>query len=224
MADQIVTWVEGLMSSPWVYVALFAIAAIDGFFPAVPSESLVITAGVFAASSGEPNLLLVILAAAVGAFVGDHISYTIGRMGGSRVRAKMPPGSKSGALFDWAERTLAQRGGLILVVARYIPGGRTAVTLTAGSVRFPLRKFSFYDGIAALSWGIYSAFIGYLGGHAFEDNPIMGLAVGLGIALAITGIVELVRHRLRKRSGAEAEFVGETNDGSAPENTPQETV
>ena len=49
MADAITQLVEGAMGSPWVFVALFAFAMIDAFFPIVPSESLVITAGVFAA-------------------------------------------------------------------------------------------------------------------------------------------------------------------------------
>ena len=43
------------MTSPWVYLAIFAVAVVDGFFPAVPSETAVITAGVFAAT-GEPDL------------------------------------------------------------------------------------------------------------------------------------------------------------------------
>ncbi|WP_298324301.1 DedA family protein [Haloactinopolyspora sp.] len=198
MSDAILETARDIMGSPWVYAILFAIAAIDAFFPAVPSESLVITAGVFAAS-GEPNLLFVILAGAAGAFVGDHISYAIGRTAGTRFRHRLERGKRAGASFGWAARMLEQRGGLILVVARYIPGGRTAVTLTAGTVEYPLRKFSSFDAIAALSWGTYSGMIGYLGGKAFEENPLLGLAVGLGVALSITGIVELTRHQVAKR-------------------------
>lgn len=206
MTDAIVEMVHDIMGSPWVYVALFAFAAIDAFFPVVPSESLVITAGVFAAS-GEPNLWIVILVSAAGAFVGDHIAYFIGRTAGTRLRGRYVRGDKSRAAFDWAERMLARRGGLILIVARYIPGGRTAVTITAGTVEYPLRKFSFFDAIAALSWGLYSGLVGYFGGKAFEDDPIKGLAVGLGVALAITGLVELIRHLVAKRKkGAGAEL------------------
>lgn len=205
MIDAIVETVTGWMGSPWIYLALFAIAAIDAFFPAVPSESLVITAGVFAASRGEPELIFVILTAAAGAFLGDHISYAIGRSGGTRLYDRTKVGSKPRGLFDWARAQLLERGGVILVVARYIPGGRTAVTLTAGSVRYPLRKFSFFDAIAALSWGVYSGMIGYLGGHAFEDNPLLGLGVGLGIAVGVSVIVEVVRSKLKKRREAAAQ-------------------
>lgn len=200
MFDGIIETAEGVMGSPWIYLVLFAIAAIDAFFPVVPSETLVITAGVFAATNGEPNTILVVMVASLGAFVGDHISYTIGRLGGVRLLALTAEASRSRKATGWAARALAQRGGLILVVARYIPGGRTAVTLTCGTTRFPLRTFSFFDSIAALSWGTYSTLIGYFGGRAFEGDPLHGLLTGLGIAITITVIVELVRHGRAKRS------------------------
>ena len=193
MAESITELVEGAMGSPWVYVALCAFAAIDAFFPIVPSESLVVTAGVFAAT-GEPNLAGVIVVAALGAFAGDHVSYMFGRTAGTRVLQRAKPGSRKAAAFERAGKLVADRGGTILVVCRYIPGARTAITLTAGAVRYPLRSFSFFDGIAALSWGAYSALIGYIGGAAFEDAPLKGLALGLGIALTVALMVELVRH------------------------------
>ena len=193
MSEAILHLVEGAMGSPWVYAALLAFAALDAFFPIVPSESLVITAGVFAAA-GEPVLPLIIVAAAAGAFAGDHISYLIGRTAGERVVERTRPGTKRRVAFDWAGNVLAVRGGLIIVVSRYIPGARTAITLTAGAVRHPLRSFSFFDAIAAVTWAAYSSLIGYIGGAAFEDDPIKGLVLGLGLALAVTAAVELARH------------------------------
>ena len=198
MADAITELVEGAMGSPWVYVALCAFAAIDAFFPIVPSESLVVTAGVFAAS-GEPNLAGVIVVAALGAFAGDHISYMFGRTAGGKVLRRAQPGSRKAAAFERGGKLLADRGGTILIVCRYIPGARTAVTLTAGAVRYPLRSFSFFDGIAASSWAAYSPLIGYVGGAAFEDAPFKGLALGLGIALTVTLLVEVIRHRRGRR-------------------------
>ena len=197
MSDAITELVEGAMGSPWVYVAICAFAAIDAFFPAVPSESLVVSAGVFAAT-GEPNVFAVIGVAAAGAFAGDHISYMIGRTAGVRVLERAKPGSRKAAALERGGRLLADRGGTILIVCRYIPGARTAITLTAGAVSYPLRSFSMFDGVAALSWGTYSALIGYIGGAAFEEDPLKGLALGLGLALTVTMIVELVRHVRRR--------------------------
>lgn len=194
------------MNTPWIYLAVFALAAIDAFFPVVPSETLVITAGVFAAATGAPNAVLVVLVAAAGAFVGDHISYAIGRFGGARVVARAQSGSRSERASEWARRALFRRGGEILVVARYIPGGRTAVTLTCGSTGYPLRRFSFFDAIASLSWGIYSTSIGYFGGRAFEDDPLLGLLTGFAVAIAISVVIEAYRYlqgrRMRRASRA----------------------
>ncbi|MEV4494690.1 DedA family protein [Micromonospora arborensis] len=188
------------MSSPWVYLAIFAIAVLDGFFPVVPSETAVITAGVFAAS-GAPYLPAVILVAAAGALVGDHVSYAIGRAGGARLLDRLPPDGRRRAAADWARRGITTRGGLILTVARYVPGGRTAVTLTMGAVHYPRRRFLAFDALAAGSWGLYSALVGYVGGLAFEQDPLRGLLFGLGLALTVTLIVEVVRwlrgHRRR---------------------------
>nr|WTA70884.1 DedA family protein [Micromonospora sp. NBC_00855] len=190
------------MSSPWVYLAIFAIAVLDGFFPVVPSETAVITAGVFAAS-GAPYLPAVILVAAAGALVGDHISYAIGRGGGTRLLDRLPPHSRRRAAIDRARRGIATRGGLILTVARYIPGGRTAVTLTMGAVRYPRRRFLAFDALAASSWGLYSALVGYLGGLAFEQDPLRGLLLGLGLALTVTVVVEVVRWLRNRRRFSE---------------------
>lgn len=190
MSHAILDLLQQVMSSPWLYAAIFALAVIDGFFPIVPAETSVITAAVFAAS-GQTNLALVILVAGLGAFVGDHVSYAIGYKSAGRLRDKKA--------FVWARNALAERGGLVLVVARYIPGGRTATTITMGAVRFPLRRFSFFDAIAASSWAVYSGLIGFFGGMAFENDPIKGLLLGLGIAVTITAVVEIVRW-IRKRS------------------------
>jgi membrane-associated protein len=198
VSDAILHFTQELMSSWWIYLALFGFAALDGFFPAIPSETLVVTAGVFAATGG-PNLYVVIAAAAAGAFLGDHVSYAIGRGAGGRLMDRAKPGTKRHAMIAWARNALEERGGLVLVVARYVPGGRTAVTLTMGAVRYPLRNFSGFAALAALSWGAYCSLVGYIGGKAFEDNPLKGVVLGIGLALTLTLIVEVVRHQRRKR-------------------------
>jgi membrane protein DedA with SNARE-associated domain len=193
VTDAIVDVVVGALSSPWGLLALFAVAALDAVVPVVPSESLVITAGVLAAG-GDTSLPLVIAAAALGGFTGDHVSYLVGRATGDRLGQRSAPGSRRRAALAWASRVLADRGGSIIVVCRYIPGARTAVTLTAGAVRFPLRSFSLFDGVAVLSWATYAALVGYLGGAAFEGEPLKGVALGLAVAVSVAGAIELVRH------------------------------
>lgn len=200
MTETLIHHVQAVMSSPWVYALLFVLAALDGFFPVVPSESAVITAGVFAASGG-PEPLAVIAAAALGAAAGDHTSYLIGRAFGGRLLSRSRPGTRRRAALDRAAEVLSERGGLVLVVARYIPGGRTAATLTMGALGHPLRRFTVYDCVAVLSWACYATLIGYAGGAAFEHDPAKGLLAGLAIAISITVLVEAVRHLRTRTAG-----------------------
>lgn len=198
MTDWFTDTLDDAVGSPWVYLALFAFAMIDAFFPVVPSETLVISAGVFAAS-GEPELVLIIVCASAGAFAGDHISYFIGRFAGGKWLNDAGQETRRKKLVTKGRHLLDERGAPIIIACRYIPGARTAVTLTAGATRFALAKFSLFDGIAALTWGTYSTLIGYLGGHAFEEQPLKGLGLGLGIALGISLLVEVIRHQRAKR-------------------------
>ncbi|QKG22347.1 DedA family protein [Actinomadura verrucosospora] len=193
MSDAILEYLRGLMSSPWIYVALFGLSMFDAFVPIFPSESLVVTAGVFA-HHGKPWLPLVILTAWVGAFCGDHVSYFIGRYaGGWLERVWLRPGSRRRKAYDEAGRILDKRGGLVLLIARYIPGGRTAATLVMGAVGYPLHSFSLFDALATGLWATYSAMIGYLGGAAFQNDPFKGLLLGLGIAVGVSLLVEAGR-------------------------------
>lgn len=202
MGDAIIGAIEGLVGSPWIYLAIGVLTALDAFL-VVPSEALVITAGVFAVT-GDTELLLVVLAAAVGSFAGDHVSYTVGRFGGVRLRRRARPNSWLTSLFDWAERNLRRRGGIILIAARFLPGGRTATTLTMGAVRYPRPRFSFFDAIAATSWAWYTTLLGVIGGVTFRDEPLLGVLLGLAVAAGVAVGAEVARRVHHRRTGGTA--------------------
>jgi membrane-associated protein len=193
--------VDAIGDSNWSYVIVFLVAAIDAFFPVVPSEATAIAAGVVA-GAGDLNVLVLIVAASLGAIVGDNICFALGHFLGDRVVNRFFKGEKSQERLAWAQRTLDARGGYLIVVARFIPGGRTVTTFTAGFVEtYPWRRFLFFDVIAGVIWGTYTVMLGYLGGKTFEEDPWKGLLLGFGIALAVTAAVEAFRH-LRARRAA----------------------
>ncbi|MEU5346456.1 DedA family protein [Streptomyces sp. NPDC020766] len=192
---------ESLLASPMLYAVLIAVSLLDSFLPLIPSEPVVIIAGV-AGATGQTNIMLVIAATTVGAFLGDLVPYSIGRLMGERALKRLPAGTKRRKAYDWFERELELRGGFVLVSTRFIPVGRYLATGTAGVVRYPLRRFMLYVAISTATWSAYTALSGYLGGVFFQENTLLSIAVGVGFALAVTGAVELSRYVRRRNNPA----------------------
>lgn len=188
-------------ASGWAYGAVFLVALLDALVPVVPSEVTVVTAGVVAAAGGL-SLPLVIASALTGAFAGDNIAYLIGCRYGTRVEKRYFRSPQARKRVSWAESQLARRGGELIAVARFIPGGRTAVTLSAGTLGFPWPRFAAFDAVAALIWALYASLLGYFGGKTFEDAPWKGLLLALGIAFAVSGMIEGARWYLGRRRRA----------------------
>jgi membrane-associated protein len=193
--------VDALSGSSWSYAIVFAVAALDAFFPVVPSETVAIAAGVLA-GAGDLQVVPAVLAAAGGAFLGDNISFGIGHFLGERTVNRFFSSAKAQRRLDWAERQLEERGAYIITVARFIPGGRTATTFTAGYVDFRWRRFLVFDAVACSIWGSYTVLLGYFGGSRFEEQPWKGLLLAFAIALAVTGVIETVRYLRHRRRPA----------------------
>ncbi|GLB65669.1 DedA family protein [Arthrobacter mangrovi] len=193
----------------WVYPVLLVCCFVDGFFPPIPSESVVVALAALAVSSGAPNLWLVALVAAAGAIAGDNVAFLIGRKVGTRgFRWSQRPRVISA--FAWARKELDRRGALLILSARYIPVGRVAVNMTAGATGFDQRKFVFFSVIAGISWSAYSVAIGALAGQWFHDHSLVAAGIAIVLALLLGVLVDhglklAYRRRARKaRRAAEA--------------------
>jgi len=192
--EQITEYVTG---SPWTYGVVLGVSGLDAFFPLVPSETVVITAGTLAAGEGL-LVYLVIPAAAIGAFAGDNVSYFLGDRLGEPAARRLFRGEKGRKRLRWAQRMLHRHGALVIIAARFIPGGRTATTFAAGMLDMTWRRFAVYDAVAVVVWATYSALIGFAGGSVFQEDVWKALAFGFGIALAVALAIEGWR-RLKPR-------------------------
>ena len=190
-------WLKDFSSSPWFYLIIFVIAALDSVLPIVPSETLVIIGGV---SAGLGNLWipLVIVVAASGAFIGDNMSYLIGREASDWVIRRQTHTDKGAARMAKIVEQVHERGGLLLITARFIPGGRTALTLSCGVTKQPRRWFISWAAVAAVIWGNYAALLGLIGGKSFEDNHTLAFIIAFVSAFSITLVIELVRWLLKR--------------------------
>jgi len=178
------------------YLLALLLPAFDAIFPVLPSETAVIALGVATAGSTDPRIALLVACAAAGAFLGDNLCYLLGRHFGPAMQRRFFSTPKGRRTQAWAERSLDRFGTQLIVVCRFIPGGRTAVTLTCGLTGYPRRRFVPATAAAAILWALYAFFIGRLGGRAFEHDPWIGLVIAFGASIVVSGVIELIR-RLR---------------------------
>ncbi|PCE14025.1 hypothetical protein AUC47_05095 [Microbacterium sp. SZ1] len=187
------------VASPWLYVVLFAVTVIDGFFPPVPSETVLVAAAAVAASTGKWWMLVPLgLIAAIGAAIGDNIAFAIGRsMGTTRWAWMRRP--RVAAAFAHAERALDRRSASLILGARYIPVGRVAVNMSAGALGFGWRRFLPLSLIAGVSWSTLSLAIGLIAGSWVKDQPLASAGIGIVIALTLGLMIDRVTAARRRR-------------------------
>ena len=193
--------VDSLLS----YAIAIVLPALDAILPVLPSETAVITLGVATAGSTDPRIALLVACCAAGAFLGDNLCYLLGRRFAPWIERRFFRSEKGAKRRAWAERSLERYGMPLIVVCRFIPGGRTAVMLSCGIIRYDRRRFIIATAIAGVIWASYSFFIGRLGGKAFEDKPWAGLLLAFGGTLAVSGLIELVRRIRARRTQRQAD-------------------
>jgi len=202
-----------LSQNPWFLLILFAVALLDSVVPIVPSEFSVIAGGV-AAGAGELlgdyrvlSIILVILSGALGAYAGDSLGYWIGMRSDKALKRIFFRGDKGEQRLLATGEQIRKRGGLLLVTARFIPGGRTAMTISSGLTGQPFWTwFTRWDLLATFLWASYAGLLGYFVSNAI-DNPSTALWLAFGVALSITLLIEIGRWLLEKARGRPSELM-----------------
>ena len=186
-------WLEDAVGGEvWTYPAIVLAVAIDSLFPVAPGEAVMITAGVLAAG-GDLSLPLIVLAGLAGSLIGDNASYGLGASLGKRAERRLFSSARSRRRIEWARRQLHERGTAIIIAARFVPGGRTATTFSAGTLAMPWRRFVVADAVAATLWATYVALLGYFGGSTFEEDLWKPVLAAGAVAILVAAIAELVR-------------------------------
>jgi membrane protein DedA with SNARE-associated domain len=197
-----------LSGNPISYLIVWFASGADVVIPIVPSETIVITAGIIA-GQGKLTIALLIPLAALGALLGDNLSYFLGHRYGNRVSRRLFRGEKSRERLEWAERAICRHGPILILAGRFIPGGRTASTFAAGTAGLAYRRFLVADVIACTAWAAFSVLLGYVGGATFKQQHWKAFALSLGLGALIAVAAEVYR-RIQKRRGLD--FLGDPLD------------
>jgi membrane-associated protein len=233
-----------MMATPvWAYLALFGFLTIDAMVPVVPIQAIMITSGALTVY-GNLDLALVIAIGATGMFVGDSIAYLLGRSTGqvgrgwlATLRARCIPRhdhdhpreqSKTRKAAVRFTRGLRRPGPLVLLLCRFVPGGRMASGFHAGRTGYSIKLFVIYDGIAALCWASYGGLVGHVGGTAITQSAWRLFAIAAGAAL-VFGTAGWILALFGGKKEADAEIdqelaeITEARAASADEPLPRST-
>ena len=171
-----------------------------GFF--LPGDSLLVTAGLFAAK-GDLNIVWLNLALMAAAIVGDATGYWIGRRAGQALYNR--PNS-----FFFRKQHLVKthefyekHGGKTIVIARFVPIIRTFAPVVAGAAEMTYRQFAIYNIAGGIGWVASMTLIGYFLGRAIPDiDKHIHIVVAVVIFLSLLpGVISILREKTKGRAG-----------------------
>ncbi|GER23703.1 membrane protein [Zafaria cholistanensis] len=188
----------------WILPIVYLFCLIDGFFPVLPSETLLVALGSVAVNAATPNMALLAVAGAAGAITGDQIAYRMGRRIGTE-RFRWMRLRRSRKAFAFAHHELMKRGAMLIFTARYIPIGRVAVNFTAGATGYPLGRFTVLDILSCLVWAAYSVGVGALAGQWFHENQVLGIVLSIVVAIVLGYLLDRIVYAILRRMGKPTE-------------------
>ena len=189
------------------YVGLFAIIFAEtgllvGFF--LPGDSLLVTAGLFAAT-GELNILYLNLLLIPAAIIGNSVGYWIGYKSGPRLFKR-----EQSLLFrkDYLIKThtfYEKHGASTMIITRFMPILRTFAPIVGGMGQMNYRKFTYYNIIGAVAWIISMTLIGFFLGRTIPniDKHIEKVIIAVIFLSLLPAIIKYLKHKFSRKQAAE---------------------
>lgn len=188
------------------YPVIFGGVLLGSIVPVVPTGAVVGAGAAIAVSGGSLNLALVVVVAAVGALIGDLVTFGAGR-GGRGTLARWFEKRQSEEKLSAARDKFVQRGWLLVVIGRMVPAGRIPVLLAAGALDYPWRRLVVAATGACVLWSVAYAALGVVSGGLF-DNPLVATVIATFLILIVTLVVGLVSRRREARRKRESHNAG----------------
>ena len=188
------------------YAAVFLLVMLEDFGLPTPGETALVVASVSAAA-GKLNIWGVLIAAVLGAVIGDNIGYAIGHFGGRRLVVRI--GSRFGLGEDklkQAEGFFHRFGDVVVVGARFVEVLRQLNGVIAGTMGMPWAAFVAFNALGAVLWvGVWGA-VGYFAGHNLKaiEGWFLRFSWLALIAIVVAVVAYLLIQRRRKAAGVAA--------------------
>jgi membrane-associated protein len=173
-----------------------------GFF--LPGDSLLVTAGVFAAA-GHLNIWTLNVLLIGAAIVGDTVGYWVGRQAGPALFKRPKSRFFHPEHLRRAHDFYVKHGGKTIILARFMPIVRTFAPVVAGMGRMEYRRFVSFNVFGGLLWVLSMTLTGYFLGHFVWVRKNIEIVILIVVFLSILpGIVAYLREKSRSRGTASA--------------------
>ncbi len=203
-----------LSASSWAVLGLVGLIvfAEDALFVGfvLPGETAAILGGV-AAKLGHVSLWAVLITVIAAAVVGDSVGYEVGRKFGPRL-LQMRILQRRRRRLDDAQAFLARRGGIAVLLGRWVAFFRAVMPALAGSAQMPYPRFLVFNAAGGILWGTVVVLVGYAAGASYASVE-RTLGRGTAVAVLAVAVVGVLVWRLRRRSRV-ARDVGDDGPGN----------
>jgi membrane-associated protein len=177
-----------------------------GFF--LPGDSLLVTAGVFAAA-GHLDIWLLNVVLVIAAIVGDTVGYWIGRRAGPALFRRPKSLLFNPEHLRRAHDFYEKHGGKTIILARFMPIVRTFAPVVAGMGRMEYRRFLSFNIFGGLLWVVSMTLTGYFLGQIPGVREHIEIVILVVVFLSILpGIIAFAREWLRRRRSANEALPG----------------
>ena len=181
------------------YAGIFAIVFAEsgllaGFF--LPGDSLLFTAG-FLASQGVFNIVVLCILTFIAAVVGDSVGYHFGKRVGPRAFKKEDSLVFSKENVEKSQAFFKKHGGKSIILARFVPLGRTFVPVIAGIGKMEYRRFLFFNVFGGFIWAVGVTVLGYFLGSVIPDvdKYLLPIITGILLLSISPAIIHLIQHK-----------------------------
>ncbi|MEG0323297.1 MAG: VTT domain-containing protein [Raoultibacter sp.] len=196
----IVDWIANL-GPIGAYVPIFLIVFIETgvvIMPFLPGDSLLFTAGFFAADGGGLNLFILLPVVWVAAILGDQCNYWIGREFGRRIIDSGKVKSMTPERIEKTEALLDKYGPVAIFLGRFFPFIRTFVPFFAGLGRMHYKKFIIFNILGALVWSTVFVLLGFFFGGIPVVQEHFELVI---VAIIVVSLIPAIGGVLKAKFG-----------------------
>ena len=181
----------------WGYLGVFVLMVLENVIPPLPSEVIMSVAGI-AAAKGQMDFTLLVLVGTFGCIVGNLFWYEIGiRYGYRRLKPFVDRWGRWLTMdwedVEWLRGFFDRWGGITVFLFRFMPIGRTVISIPAGLLHMRRGTFILYTAAGSAVWNVILVGVGYWLGTNFETIDHW---IAPGVTAIIVGVIALYLWRV----------------------------